>query len=1720
MSSTGQPWFFFEALSARFLQDIQDALNGARITAQQALWLNSLVSQHSATPPARVDRLLREDNKLISAELAGALLISDSSNASSEVYLSTVLNGLERFDSRQLLLTSWSARFGGERTDLKNIEFKKVENELFEQQMLAIIDQQALHLQRVSEHLRDLPSLRNAIGWTLQQQINAQLPDTTLNVFTHLALIKEADTPTHAGATLGPQKMVDCAMQAFAGKPLAAGLHQQLLADDGGELSEDQARPYLQALAGVKGALIGVYEDLLGEYWRSSTGRGAYREELACQAYADRFRQQLLVARHEVALTTDEYVALKTLCSAVDSVSDKVKVFRLAIQRGSREAFKLAGVLLIEFTAEHLQDVLLYSPKRGFERFPSLGALTEHFVGNAGRAQILEHSSINDHRLLSGQGLLHVRMDAVLAKPFTNVVDSVIALQKRDLASILRGAFTSAAHAEVMVDDVLDIRALIDPRLVTPDQSSGWKPAMDTSEKLWSGFSSPARLVEPQMAESSTDQKAAVESLKACLSDARSRVDDLFMARPTVRGCAKKLLNHYFSVLFGEPLDEHLLWFREGDATVVSMSSLLMAHITGRRAVKPALDGLVYMDPVGSAYSQHLSWLTPELLTHVMMRLQEGFAREYRYQIRTALEAAPLRIFDSLVIPADASRLIRERLLRLELNMHRQASEVSNHGLDMLEQVLDRPIFNLRDVFAYQATEAYVPFLVYDNLQAAVPLSNVLILQQPLNGDGIPVQWSAVMGLREFENMDELQIDLKARFAFIGSRDRWLNQIAESEREKIRDFLHSGGTLGINMVRVDGHCFEYLDNDESQRRCQALDYAYLAALDWQVDGALFENMAASTALDDNAHTLIDKLSSELQLGVLLTTLPDWLKNASALDQLKYREMLVHFRQLYSSRQPLAIVYSLTEYTAVLLRQRLDKDFPTELIDPNQVLITLTRYTAAIVGTGDLPSSVPGATTVISESLTQYAINRLSNFQDALLRVSPGDSSPLPVSLDATYVSELVRTLDVATGYERYLDKRFSEQAPGYAALFNQFVSQVPWGLRLMAFTLKLQGGLSSTAYEFVESIVSMPDGVARMSVNGRAVIVSPLQLIAGANYSPDLVTGVYLIGPQDSTAGPWILHAITDADFIFKEYASQSALLYDLQASTKLQALVLERMAPGVRFLYEQGGFMRPHLSWPAGGYMGLSEANPGPAELSIEPVKENILRCLFRSVQKVLLITARKKSVTNEQADTLASRFLLELAAGQVLSFLPGRLGGLVGVWQSKELLGASLSAVADHQLGKASAELVAALGVLISARQQTEENLLDGVGAESNSEDDAATRWHDSQLQLDPGNGLQFFEDHGVSLSELHRDQTQHIYTDTVTLKHYAAMFGKVYQIKQGDNGWCVTDGANDGPRIRLDNQQRWELDPALGIRQQGGALTRLRSALTDMDVEDVFLIEARGVVELKRLFPARAIQVVEAHGKACGYLHNALENLTVPQGQQLDPRVARILMDFFGVRSMSTISLDPLKQTFTDIYQWMLDPAYSPHSSSRYVAGMNKLGSLDTNAFTFIDDPLKRIFLTEQFFFRPPSVRLKSTSLRSGGFNIGMHYRAVILIHEFSHIANGTHDIAYVDSKMPFLDLIDDTGGYRARMKLEYEQAQKNLSHATLRDRLFQIEGANGWQDLKTADGEAKRAVLKIAGASSLEDARERFLNDPKIRCRIILSNADSVALLATLLGRERF
>lgn len=78
---------------------------------------------------------------------------------------------------------------------------------------------------------------------------------------------------------------------------------------------------------------------------------------------------------------------------------------------------------------------------------------------------------------------------------------------------------------------------------------------------------------------------------------------------------------------------------------------------------------------------------------------------------------------------------------------------------------------------------------------------------------------------------------------------------------------------------------------------------------------------------------------------------------------------------------------------------------------------------------------------------------------------------------------------------------------------------------------------------------------------------------------------------------------------------------------------------------------------------------------------------------------------------------------------------------------------------------------------------------------------------------------------------------------------------------------------------------------------------------------------------------------------------------------------------------------------------------------------------------------------------------------------------------------------------------------------------LSHKTPAERLFRKHDSSGWRDISEQDGAMKASILKITGTTSLAQARDVFLTDPRKRSEVILSNADSVAVLVMNLGRTR-
>jgi hypothetical protein len=184
-----------------------------------------------------------------------------------------------------------------------------------------------------------------------------------------------------------------------------------------------------------------------------------------------------------------------------------------------------------------------------------------------------------------------------------------------------------------------------------------------------------------------------------------------------------------------------------------------------------------------------------------------------------------------------------------------------------------------------------------------------------------------------------------------------------------------------------------------------------------------------------------------------------------------------------------------------------------------------------------------------------------------------------------------------------------------------------------------------------------------------------------------------------------------------------------------------------------------------------------------------------------------------------------------------------------------------------------------------------------------------------------------------------------------------------------------------------------------------------------------------------------------------------------------------------------------------------------------GLNRAGYETTVAFTLKADPLRRIYLSERFF-DISQYHLKSPAVGSAGFNPSTHYRAAVLLHELSHLSNDTHDIAYLESTAPFLDLLASNTPDQLRIKSDLEELHhRYLSHQTPAIQLFKHFKNGRWQDIND-EGEGKQFVLNVTGQNKLVDARLVFLADAEKRSEIMLGNADSLGLFITLLGRKRF
>lgn len=1764
MSITTTRYFHSASLRQRYIDELDAALSDLRLHTVEQLWLLDVVRPLVAgdADPVRVDRITFSGGSIQPFELAGGLLLSHGLTDNRRVYLYTLSYGIEVFHDRHGLLAVLRARFAA--GDVNALfEYERIEGDPFRAQMLAIVDQEVALVARLTAQLKVTPSLLEACTASLTRQLRAtpELASIDPHVqLLHIVPASNADTETiPLTQTLAHAAFDDC-----RNVTLAPGYARRFLDAQGLQATAASTVSFAQALAEAVTKTAHHYGQLLQTFWGAAPSGQTQGRDLAIESIRRSLFREYNRCKHDKTLSPD---ALGVVLSLIHSMSDcepegsTLRCHRMTLRVGGGKACPLAGTFVVEHKADADGSLLWFSPEHRLVRFRDVLALTAFLRTAQGRKRLRPALAIEDQSILMAEGQIQVDLERISTSVLPERVDSIIALQARNLQYAMNLS-TEPDRKTAMIDDALDIRQLIDPRqlklsagrwrLDLPFVFSDVWPQSQTDASATTGpltVTGDNRSGGP--AGSIMGANVASTLRVSWLEQAQDldlRAARLQRPQSTLREYAEHVLQQYVCVLIGETTSVtsiRLQWLESAIADptdvetravpisesqqVVSVDLVrwLIECISGNRshAVGANVHVLVDSSPLPGR-------VQVELINHMLEQLTGCFAQRYIECVTRSF--VEFRRQGSLQLQAFSEALrLREGAMRLDFALRVREGWIDGNATAIVRQVLGRPVRSLRLASGAPLIEAFTVSLQCGEQPGAF-LGETLVLRQSSNSASPVLLWSGEFGWRQFTSLQHLHSILKSKF--LGEkRARWLALFAERDNARMRHLLAQSTATQMQIIlhRADGHAIEALQQIAQDRVQQNLEALCSRAVRCHFEAELFNRLAVATERDELLKNTLDTLSVRIGNSLFEALMPEWFSMASVHDLgLFYGTLRRYLQASNGGKDFLFAIPTLQDFTREKLAAQLKKDFIGQSFDPDTITLTSRRYVIASPALGEVPSAIPAATSVHSESLTDYAINRFVNEQGSVFSVDSADCPQAAHLLTPAYLRRLVRQLDVGAGYTALLRSAFAPDHPEYATRKRIYFAQMPLILQAMALPEKVVGALSETGYAYLTQVVEMPDGIARSPVDGVKVILSPLQLVADAGMTPDPVAGVYLICPEAVDRGPIILYAVYNPSFTFREYDSQTALLDDIRSDESLQRLLLERLDPEVHRRYAYGGFTEPHLPYSAGLYEVPLRA-PGPVTLGISAVNGNALNYLFQGAVDLLIHASQSNVVTNEQAEHADRLFLTTLAFEQTMALLPGKLGTLMGLWQSHTLFSASALSASDHRWGKALSEFSAALGAVIAAREQvidekvTEDQQSTGPDGPSSNPDQpqqspTGFSWREAGLSAEQSMRLRGLEAKQVALSEMRYDDLFNLYVDKYD-NHYAAVAGKVYQVGLlPDNGGAFIVGADgtQGPRLRLDIAQHWQLDLDLRLRGGGGVVTKLNAVSADRVADTVLVVQAKGMSEIRALYRDRARHIAQAHMQARNYLQNCLDNLNLRgQAGTLDSRVSRIIGDFFGIATPDTALISRIEGAIKTLFDSVMDPTLSPFSSTRFVVGYNRPGREAVIAFVVKADPMRQVFLTDRFFDVPTFAL--SPQAAAEAFNATDHYQAANLMHELSHQALDTHDVAYLEAMAPYPDLLLENtpcnAGLRAYVARLHEY---RLSHRSQKKELFTTYENGLWVDIKPGNDSGFETILRITNTNNLDAARDIFLSDIHVRSQIILSNADSLTLLVVRLGRYNY
>jgi hypothetical protein len=984
--------------------------------------------------------------------------------------------------------------------------------------------------------------------------------------------------------------------------------------------------------------------------------------------------------------------------------------------------------------------------------------------------------------------------------------------------------------------------------------------------------------------------------------------------------------------------------------------------------------------------------------------------------------------------------------------------------------------------------DAYTLILECTGQKDQVPLANCVLLTERGGLDeqhsGRTILWTPAAGLEVFDSVNRAKQLLNLRLLDPRKRLELLENLPLAQyRFHERYSIHS-------LRLIEGNVLRYLTQSSIENFLAACEHIRSRKLA-QTKQYKALNELTKRGIDTNLRraTHLSRAISRQQ------SLPAWLGMAPVAEQQLHIELLEQYRNsVTDDKDYLHGIPTLLDYTRDRLQALLAGRFPGQSLASDEIEIT-----------PNLALAGPART------LTEFALNHVNIAQGTGFKIASTTTTTLPEGLNQNAVQQLLRSLNIDSVYaDRVADKLTGADTETRKLRFAQ---QLPWQLLQHAHALKLQQRLSTDAFDLISQVLDMPDATARAMVEDAHAIVRPLELIKTAGAAAIKALGVYLISPGAGHHGPHVLYTPYLANFAFSEFENEASVVAAINAPGSLQDLVVRRLPENQQSIFRN--------------LFKSTIGQESEITLASSPIDGNLMDSWFSDNVSLLRRMLGSRAEVAGQSDWGVVKQLFSSGIKLASGLLPGKLAYVPFLWQSFKDFEASAEALQNHHWQRALQAFIAGTVQMVSlGRLSLEDELVTSQATPETAPTKTTVtkpKWSQVKLTAPERTQLQTFEAPTVSLKNLNKTAADGTFLDSVSKHRFAPIAGKVYRIDKPGAVWQILNASQDGPSLASTSTRQMVIDPDVHTVHYGKAMSKMRNEYaTSHEARQVLNIEAQGMTAIRANHPQKARMIVQAVDMARYYAFNSLHNLSLQRQFVSGTRLDSFLKRFFDVSNVDAVLLDKIKQAIVPVCTALVDPDEDLMNTDRFIVGSNKYQQANLIAFVVNQDSNKNVHFTERFFDQQLDWY---KSCLTEPFNVDGHSQAATLIHEFSHLFSKTLDIASLEARRPFLDLIAPITAYGQAMKQNQMDFQREaLSLVTPKDELFARwnDSLQSWLSLDSITGASHigKEILKVAGTTTMEAARDAFLDpdNAEKRIDIILRNADSIAFLICEMGRQ--